>query len=257
MSELPAPFPCWPCVRRTIQDASCLIRGAGGNNLDKLLIVKCHWQDTDDGDGKCTPCCRVGGNCGSAPTFLQGNAKEIIDTMAYVGMVIKLDSPSRRQERILNECLGAGERPTEGTQNEYRVLPFMTRKDLVVATITLGTRVSKIVECHIEKEIERKKASQRGMIVQLAHYHGMLAPVANKNLNQPRRLNASDDEYLVWNSAVREFHADVLKALQPVNDHLARTIMENIPVKWIPAVDEEALEVAKMAILKADPPAQF
>ncbi|KAH7244744.1 hypothetical protein B0J15DRAFT_564499 [Fusarium solani] len=197
--------------------------------------------------------------------------------MAYVGMVIKLDSPSRRQERILNECLGTEEPPTEGTQNEDRVLPFMTRKDLVAATITLGTRVSKIVECHIEKEIERKKvgtqtvnhqdasiqssnetqASQRGMIVQLAHYHGMLAPVANKNLNQPRRLNASDDEYLVWNSAVREFHADVLKALQPVNDHLARTIMENIPVKWIPAVDEEALEVAKMAILKADPPAQF
>lgn len=108
--------------------------------------------------------------------------------MAYVGMVIKLDSPSRRQERILNECLGTEEPPTEGTQNEDRVLPFMTRKDLVAATITLGTRVSKIVECHIEKEIERKKvgtqtvnhqdasiqssnetqASQRGMIVQLA-----------------------------------------------------------------------------------------
>lgn len=71
------------------------------------------------------------------------------------------------------------------------------------------------------------------------------------------RLTTSNVEYLSWNGAIREFHADVLKALQPVNDHLARTIMENIPIKWIPAVDEEALEAAKTAILKADPPAQF
>ncbi|KAI8656552.1 hypothetical protein NCS56_01259600 [Fusarium sp. Ph1] len=202
--------------------------------------------------------------------------------MAYVSMAIKLDSPSRRQERILNERLRTGERP-----NEDRVPPFMTRKDLVAATTTLGTRVSKIVECQIEKEIERKKVGTQtlnrqdavviegndrhnGCMLQLVimtrvhmlyhseqHYHGAHVPAVNKNSNQPRKLNASDDEYLPWNAAVREFHADVLKALQPVNDHLARTIMENIPIKWIPAVDEEALEAAKMAILKADPPAQF
>ncbi|KAL2671246.1 hypothetical protein Neosp_013825 [[Neocosmospora] mangrovei] len=207
--------------------------------------------------------------------------------MAYVDMVIKLDSPSRRGERILNECLRTGERPTEDSQIEDRVLPFMARRELVAATIRLGTRACKLVECHIEKETERKTVGtqildyeyasaaggngrQTGGMLKLLimtrspyayhseqHYQGALAPATNKNLNQPRRLNASDDEYLPWNAAVREFHADVLKALQPVNDHLARIIMENIPIKWIPAVDGEALEVAKAAILKADPPAQF
>ncbi|RSL80095.1 hypothetical protein CEP51_006836 [Fusarium floridanum] len=146
MSELPAPFPCWPYVRRTIQDARCLIRGARGKDLDNLLIVNCHWQDPDDHDGKCTPCCRVGGNCGSAPTFLQENVKEFIDTMAYIDMVIKLDSPPKRQERILKEWLRTGGQATEDFQPEDRVLPEVTWKDLVAATITLGTRLHGIIE---------------------------------------------------------------------------------------------------------------
>ncbi|RSL80098.1 hypothetical protein CEP51_006835 [Fusarium floridanum] len=75
----------------------------------------------------------------------------------------------------------------------------------------------------------------------------------------PRRLSGSDEEYLPWNAAACEFHADVLGTLRRVllNDHLARTIMENILIKWIPATDEEVLEAAKMAILEADPTLRF
>ncbi|RSL43046.1 hypothetical protein CEP53_011889 [Fusarium sp. AF-6] len=120
-----------------------------------------------------------------------------------------------------------------GIAAEDRVLPEVTWKDLVAATITLGTRLNGIIERYTEKENERKE--------------------------EPRRLNGSDEEYLPWNAAAREFHADVLGALRRVllNDHLARTIMENIPVKWTPATDGEALEAAKMMILEADPTLRF
>ncbi|KAI8654830.1 hypothetical protein NCS57_01230100 [Fusarium keratoplasticum] len=174
----------------------------------------------------------------SAPLSLEGNVKDFIDTMAYIDMVIKLNSPSRRQERILDTSVKTrtNPTPTNGFGFEDRVLLPGVRKDLVVATITLGTRFIEIIAEHATTHGDRQ--------VKCSH-------------DYPTRLTTSNVEYLSWNGAVREFHADVLKALQPVNDHLARTIMENIPIKWIPAVDEEALEAAKMAILKADPPAQF
>ncbi|RTE75041.1 hypothetical protein BHE90_010497 [Fusarium euwallaceae] len=76
----------------------------------------------------------------------QKNVKEFIDTMAYIDMVIKLDSPPKRQERILKEWLRTGGQATEDSQPEDRVLPEVTWKDLVAATITLGTRLNGIIE---------------------------------------------------------------------------------------------------------------
>ncbi|RSM20411.1 hypothetical protein CDV31_000635 [Fusarium ambrosium] len=163
--------------------------------------------------------------------------------MAYIDMVIKLDSPPKRQERVLKEWLRTGGQETEDFQPEDRVLPEVTWKDLVAATITLGTRLNGIIERYTEKENERKEELEPRVVIRLA----------------PHRLNGSDEEYLPWNAAAREFHADVLGTLRRVllNDHLARTIMENIPVKWTPATDEEVLEAAKMAILEADPTLRF
>ncbi|RSL87262.1 hypothetical protein CEP52_015580 [Fusarium oligoseptatum] len=173
-----------------------------------------------------------------APTFLQENVKEFIDTMAYIDMVIKLDKPE--------------DKATEDFQPEDRVLPEVTWKDLVAATITLGTRLNGIIERYTEKENDRKEVVVRAE-------NGYQIGDAYNATTQPRRLNGSDEEYLPWNAAAREFHPDVLGALRRVllNDHLARTIMENIPIKWTPATDEEALEAAKMAILEADPTLRF
>lgn len=87
--------------------------------------------------------------------------KDFIDTMAYIDMVIKLNSPSRRQERILDTSVEAGTKPTpnQGFLSEDRVLSPSVRKGLVVATITLGTRFIEIIAEHVTTHGDRQAVS--------------------------------------------------------------------------------------------------
>ncbi|KAM6515798.1 hypothetical protein FALCPG4_014006 [Fusarium falciforme] len=169
--------------------------------------------------------------------------------MAYVGMVINLNSPWKRDQRLWSEGFEydendqRGESPKEDFQIQDRVLDPKPRKDLVAATITLGARVIEIIEGHTEthgdgKEVGIQLLRRQDTIMQSSNEmqtsrEGMFARLSNSA--QPLRLDVSNEEYLPWNTAAREFHGDVFKALQPVGYTLARTIVENIPIKWIPA----------------------
>lgn len=121
---------------------------------------------------------------------MQENVKEFIDTMAYIDMVIKLDSPSRRQERILKECLRTGEQSTEGFQPEDRVLPYVTWKDLVAATIKLGSCLSRIIERCIEKEIKKKEVGILTSIIKIQVFSVLM------RYRGPDREVSSDSRYI-------------------------------------------------------------
>ena len=118
----------------------------------------------------------------SAPLSLEGNVKDFIDTMAYIDMVIKLNSPSRWQERILdtNVKTTTNPTPTEGFGFEDRVPLPGIRKDLVVATITLGTRFIEIIAEHVTTHGDRQVVG-----IRLLHHHHTIIQSSNE-MQAPR-----------------------------------------------------------------------
>ncbi|KAM0438743.1 hypothetical protein ACHAPT_001501 [Fusarium lateritium] len=268
MSDLPSAFPCWTCVENAIRISRCQVyQPIEGEDLDKLLNIKCFWEARHFKDGRCGPCHRAGGKCDSAPGILQGNVKDVINTVAYINMIVKLDSPSRRQIRVFHEYFVSQQPEDGGFHVEDRVLPFKARQDIIAATTTLGIRLTSIIKPLLKgatkpdeyQQIKQEPLSESEDLRTLSHQvQAQCQTAIDPTPMQPRRLNASDKDYLRWNAMVRAFHDDVFKALQRANigGALLSAIMENIPIKWIPAANEEALEVAKTAILKADGPAQ-
>ncbi|KAF4461291.1 hypothetical protein FALBO_11928 [Fusarium albosuccineum] len=49
-----------------------------------------------------------------------------------------------------------------------------------------------------------------------------------------------------WNSAVRQFHQDVLTALRQggMEEEMAQIILKHIPAKWMAATNDDALDAA-------------
>ncbi|KAL2671245.1 hypothetical protein Neosp_013824 [[Neocosmospora] mangrovei] len=247
MSDLPAPLPCWPCVRKTIVNARSFFLVPQGpfqderldEVLDWVLKVNCSWDLEGDQylDGRCTECICMENACGTVPSQLEKKTKDVVATMAYIDMVINLN---RRVQVKYMTPYEARHLPTEDQDcsSEIRVLYFGTRKNLVAATAKLGIRLTVIVE-----------------FLQGNNDPASLVENPNESPDQPRRRDATHTDFLSWNAIVREFHSDVLEALQraDLEENFINTIMEQIPIKWVPSVNKDVLEDARDAIMQVAP----
>ncbi|KAI8713111.1 hypothetical protein NCS52_01254500 [Fusarium sp. LHS14.1] len=277
MSDLPGPFPCWPCVGKTIVIAKSLVQGSRGQHrdeildeiLDGLLRVDCSWDLEGNKylDGRCTECIRMRHACGTVLSLLEERTKDLGATMAYIDMTINLN---RRVQHVTRPASSSWQKPQylsmedQYCSSEIRVLPFKARKGMVAATTKLGIRLTTIVESLKGNHDPLKTCDQS-----INHKHtqiGCPAPIRpslaenpNESPAQLRRHNTTQTDFLSWNAIVREFHSDILKALRSVelDGDLVNTIMERIPIKWIPGVSKEVLEDAQDAILQCAPVIQY
>ncbi|KAM5360660.1 hypothetical protein ACJZ2D_013620 [Fusarium nematophilum] len=258
-NTVPEAFPCWPCLRRKLKKINEKIWSGFGTDSPLLLESCCKWDRASS--PKCNycgirrlVCCRYETltsyakrlasssrwlTTGSVPGLLEGNVKDVLQTLAYADMIARVRVTS----------------PLEFTNFEadMHLLPAATRQDLIAVATMVASVFADIVDAHKEhQELEYEDLVQQRRADAVSAFQKVSFPTFMTDA-QGYTNNACQEgsgHFLHLNILARQFHCEVSDMLEvaDVKDDLEKVIMENIPIQWV-----QMLELDPLTSVKREP----
>ncbi|KAJ3541625.1 hypothetical protein NM208_g4520 [Fusarium decemcellulare] len=213
MDELPEALPCWECFMKEFEINKKAHRGPTGDEPDGWKHFPC--RPGPKVSFECANCDEADGACVNTPALLEGNMQDLLDTINYMDKLMRAKSITTL--------------PQETSSPDLFSVP--TKKSIFRAIIKLGKGFEEIADFH-RKDVEARRQQ--------------IAIRCGKRSVPSPRLEPTDQFFQSWNSAVRQFHQDVLTALRQggMEEEMAQTILKHIPAKWIPSTNDDAVNAA-------------